>query len=74
MNTHSVVAVFPATGVVEDNRKNLIFELSRIIRKDSAADVVMPSLRIVSAQQRKGGSGENPTTQRYCLSAHDDIT
>ena len=73
MNTHSVVAVFPATGVVEDNHKNLIFELSRIIHKDSAADVVMPSLRIVSAQQ-KGGSGENPTTRRYCLSAHDDIT
>jgi hypothetical protein len=41
--------------VAEDNRKNLIIELSRIVRKDSAADVVMPSSKIVSAQKKKGG-------------------
>jgi hypothetical protein len=55
MYTHSVVAVSPTTDVAEDNHKNLIIELSRIVRKDSAADVVMPSSKIVSAQKKKGG-------------------
>ena len=34
MDTHSVVAVSPATNVVEDNHEILIIELPCIVRKD----------------------------------------
>ena len=34
MDTHSIIAVSPATNVVEDNHEILIIELPRIVRKD----------------------------------------
>jgi hypothetical protein len=54
MDTHSVIAVSPATDVVKDNRDRALFA-------KTVADVATPSSRIVSAPKKKVSSDENPT-------------
>jgi hypothetical protein len=65
MDTHSVVAVSPATDVVEDNRENLVIELPRIVQ----CYAVLEDCKCAEKKKKKEvSSGENPTTRPYITS------